>query len=487
MLLLILLLVVSGFTLSIMSGLYTVWELGGTHYISTYTVSFYALGNALGIPLGKPFADRFGYSKVLIITLCLFSLFTLLCATSSTLFEFLLFRTLQGIAGGFFYLILARLVPKESKEKYTLWALTIFAVGPIVGACFGGFVAYEFHWTYIFYAVTPIPLILAWFLWKDDIPREKIQIDFIGYFFFALGIFSFGFALTTGEELDWFRSNLINASLIIALVTLPFFVLWTLNHPNPLFDFGLFKHPVFTFGIINLIFLFSIYFGMIILLSLWLTLYVHYSALWIGVLMGIMAVAGILPSLLVHHKRFLSDARIPLALAFLFLIISSFHTATFSEDVDFYRIAVSRVTAGLGLVLFLPPLFRLCFRNFEEQHASHVLTLFQVFRALSSGLGASIYTTLWHRREIFYHDRLGGALTPFSEKTAQFFAKAQTFFIKGTQSKVALEQALNRQATSLALDDSFFLMGWILVGLVFLLCFTFFLKKKYFYPETQKL
>jgi MFS transporter, DHA2 family, multidrug resistance protein len=98
----------------------------------------------------------------------------------------------------------------------------------------------------------------------------------------------------------------------------------------------------------------------------------------------------------------------------------------------------------------------------------------------------SLYVILWQRRQIFYHERLGSNLTAFSMQTNQFFKNAKLIDLKGQFADARLDYFLERQATSLALDDCFWLMGWILVGLLVLLCLTFFFPEDDFFPEKKR-
>lgn len=68
------------FTLSALAGVYIVGDLGGSNDIATYTISFYSLGNALGIPLGRTLLNKIGAARFLVIVLLLFTLFSWMCA-----------------------------------------------------------------------------------------------------------------------------------------------------------------------------------------------------------------------------------------------------------------------------------------------------------------------------------------------------------------------------------------------------------------------
>ena len=159
---------------------------------------------------------------------------------------------------------------------------------------------------------------------------------------------------------------------------------------------------------------------------------------------------------------------------------------SFNEEINFGRIAFSRTIAGFGLAFFLPPLFRLCFRTFPEKNALDIVGLFQVGRLLSTSLGAAIYTTIWQRRQAFYHERLGSKLTAFSMQTRDFFSQAKEFHLRGNPAHAELNELLDRQAIALALDDCFYLMGWVMVGLLILILLTYLFRRQGFIPETNR-
>lgn len=488
---LVLFMVIYSFTVTLMASVYIVSDLGGSTDIAIYTISFFGLGNVLGIPLARSLSYKYGTVKFLCICLHLFAIFSLANGFSTNFVEFLTFRLLQGMVSSPFYILTNQLftglTPEDRKPLFTTISLTIYTTVPILGACCGGILAYDFNWRAIFFINFFITIILAWVIKRalnQYQPKiEAYEFDRIGYFFYAVGLFCLVFVAITGQELDWLRSSTIITMLILGTACLLFFFLWSRYYPYPLFEFALFKEPLFTFGMINMTLLFSSYFGIVVLLAYWLNIDVLYTPIWIGLLLGIMVVAGAVPAILLRKQLREIDPRITLTLALGCFAISSFHTTYFNQYIDFERIAFSRILAGFGLVLFLPPIFRLCFRCFAEAKTVHVMELFQVARTLASVMGATFYVTLWQRRKVFYHDRYGSDLTAFSEKTREFFSNIKAFNISGVEASAQLNEFLNRQANAFALDDCFYLMGWITTGLIVLLFFSYFWRNKTLIPE----
>lgn len=481
-------LVVFNYTLALMAGIYIVGDLGGSSYTSTYATSFYSVGNALGVPLGRSLSPRFGAVRVLFVCLFLFAFTSFLCGISPNFPFFIVARFLQGLVSGPFYTLVFRLfselTPAKKKILFTSITLTIFTVSPVLGASFGGWIAYDYDWRSLFYLNIPLIVATALYIWsklKNYRPfLPKKPFDGWGYFFYFFAVLAISFALIMGQELDWFRSSLITSTLCFGLLFFIFLIFWSLHHSDPVVNFRLLKHPIFSFALVNLALLFSTYFGTVILLALWLSLYVNYTPIWIGVLLGGMALSGLFPAYLIRSKLGERDARWPLIIAILFIAISSFNTMEFNVEIDFERIAISRLLAGFGLAFFLPPIFRLCFHTFEEEKTLDVVVIFQFVRALSSGLGAALFTTLWQRRQVFYHERLGSQLTPFSQPTQDFLTQSRNLGLQGSSSFAQLDYFLDRQATALALDDCFYFMGWIMVALGVILLLSYCKKKESF-------
>jgi len=448
---------------------------------------FYGLGNCISIPLSKYWLERFGPSRLIIVSLAVYTFFSILCGLASTFFLFNAFRFGLGLGAGPFYLFCNRMIveyaPEEKKGTYFTISMLLYSITPVVGASFGAWLAYENRWTWIFHCNEPASLFLAvyfWFAFRNLRPlsTESKPFDGVGFFFYSLGIAGILSALTLSQQIDWVRSTLFLALLVIGIPSLIFSIAWQVNHPHPILDFRLLRSPLFSFTLINLGILFSTYFGIIILMALWLNIYVNYTPLWIAALLGTMAVAGLIGFFLNRLWMEYLDARVPLGLAIFFFFLSCLYSVHFNAEIDFIRIAAARFLAGLGLVLFLIPLFRLCLCSFNEERSAAAFTLFQTVRALSSSLGAGLFVILWQRRQVFFHERLGESLTQSAPLTQNYFQSAEGLFhLTPSQATAELEVLLETQATSLGLNDTFGFMAYLLAGLFFILISSFFIKK----------
>lgn len=465
------------FSLSVtnMASIYILSDLGGNKEIASYTTSFFAIGNAICIPLGLHFARAVGMKKVLkgSIFLLIISSFFLAYAPNYPIFIFL--RFIQGcIAGPLLILVPSCITDLSNLEKKNIFirnTTAIYVATSIIAAAIGGSIAYEWNWRWIFHLefilIAVFGLYFLSHIQKIKFPNISRPFDLLGYLFFSIGVFSVSFFFILGQQLDWFRSPFLSFLFPVGLISLVYFFLHSRNQSHPIMSIQLFSRKRVVFTLLQTAVLFSAYFGTVFLLSIWLNQYVRYTPNWITLVLGVMAVTSIGVMLIMHKLQ--EEHLLPtLLIAILLIGYSCYLTMHYDVEVDFKRLAFARIIAGIGLALFFPPLFHLMLNSCHREEGMDGLTLFQITRTLSSGVGVSIYATIWQRREAFYHDRLGGALTPFSENTSLFFSGLNRYSLTHAMKLEELNAALEEQAQSLALNDTFYLMYWLMIVLAFL-------------------
>jgi len=473
--------VVFNLTLPLMAGLYIVDALGGSTFMSSYGVSFFCLGNMLGVPLGRPGSTPLKPITLYTVCLGLMILFTWQCAVAEEYATFNFFRLLEGIASGPLYILISytlipHLAPDRDKAFINSLLLLCFSLGPVLAATWGGWISFYHNWRLLFVShIIYCALLMTYVGYgyrKFHFPPPKFNLDWVGYIFYVVSVLCLGTALVMGQELDWLRSPLLQMLFFIGSVAFILLVWRCLVSSNPLIDFSLLRKFYFCLALINVLLLFAIYFGMIVLLSLWLRLYINYSPGWVILSIGITVLGAWIP-ILIHYKGY--DPRIPLAVALICLMISSYHTTTFNVHINFERIAISRILSGIGLALFLSPLFRLSVQTYPRNRTAECLNFFHITRLIGSGVGMGLFVTLWHRRQVFYYERLGSRLNEFSATTQNFLQQAQ-HALPGKKAYAKLSYFISRQATALALEDCFYLMSWMLLILLVLVIFSFFIE-----------
>jgi DHA2 family multidrug resistance protein len=160
-----------------------------------------------------------------------------------------------------------------------------------------------------------------------------------------------------------------------------------------------------------------------------------------------------------------------LGICFVLFSISCFATAYFTTDVDIWHIGFSRFLLGCALLFFITPLFALSLQDVPGPKLASATGVFHFVRAMVGGVGTSIFTTMWIRRSAYHHATVGENLTIFSKETTSYLDTLSEIGLQGQKALAQMNVALEQQAELLAINDCFYLMGWVFLGLMIFLPF----------------
>ena len=141
----------------------------------------YLISLTITVVIAGRLGDRYGCKSMLIVGLIIFSLASLLCSVSSSLWVLVAARSFQGI-GAAFLMTLAMALTRQTVSKSQLGSAmgmlgTISALGTALGPVLGGFLIAMSGWQSIFglqFILASIAIILAWVLLPKDSIRKEI-------------------------------------------------------------------------------------------------------------------------------------------------------------------------------------------------------------------------------------------------------------------------------------------------------------------------
>jgi EmrB/QacA subfamily drug resistance transporter len=128
-----------------------------------WTISGYALGQVIAMPMAGKISDMYGRKKVFMISAAIFTVASLCCGFASNMALLLIPRFIQALGGGAFMPSATGIVSDhfgEQRDRAVGMFTSIFPIGGIVGPVVGGLFVSYWSWRGIFLVNVPIGIIL---------------------------------------------------------------------------------------------------------------------------------------------------------------------------------------------------------------------------------------------------------------------------------------------------------------------------------------
>ena len=218
-------------------------------------VTAYLLTVAVMIPLSGWLSDRFGARPVFCVAIGVFTVASVLCAGSQTLWQFVLARTVQGVGGAMMVPVGRTVVLRGAAKKDLMAATAIITwpalTAPVLGPPVGGLITTYASWRWIFLINVPLGIIalVSALLVVKAMPVRRRPFDTVGFALTAVSIacLVYGMDLTGGQNANWaVAGGLLVAGLAVGV----FAVRHARRHATPLIDFSPLR--IATFGATSL-------------------------------------------------------------------------------------------------------------------------------------------------------------------------------------------------------------------------------------------
>ena len=219
-------------------------------------ITSYLVSLAIFIPISGWVADRFGARKVFCLAIVLFTIGSVMCGFSNSLWALVISRIVQGFGGAMMTpvgrLILTRIFPKNELMRAMSYFMLPGMFGPVVGPLIGGFVTTYFSWHWNFFINVPLGIIgiaLAIRFIPDVTMPPPEAFDYKGFMIIAAGL---GIAQVAIESLGretisgpvQFGLFTISGALLLA------YRLYATRRPSPVLDFRMFRIRTFSVAVL---------------------------------------------------------------------------------------------------------------------------------------------------------------------------------------------------------------------------------------------
>src|SRR6202047_466705 len=222
---------------------------------SEWVITSYLAANAIVLPLSGWFSAHLGRRNYFLLSIAIFTLSSLLCGMATSLGQLILFRVMQGLAGGGLQpssqgVLLDAFPPEKQGAAQTMFGIAAL-LAPVVGPTLGGYLTVQYDWRWIFYINIPVgalALVVCYFVVDDpdylkkeraELLRRPLNFDYIGLGLLALAMSSWEIMLSKGQEWDWLGDPFWRVQTLLGLfvVGLGCLIFREMRIDNPVVNF----------------------------------------------------------------------------------------------------------------------------------------------------------------------------------------------------------------------------------------------------------
>jgi len=369
----------------------------------TWTITSYAVAEAITVPLSGWLSARFGAVRTLVFALLGFGLFSLLCGMARTIELLVILRIMQGLCGGplmpMTQTLMLRVFPREKMGlANALWGVTTISA-PILGPLTGGYISDNLDWPWIFYINLPVVglcyLIVTSLVSGYETPVRRERIDFVGMVLLVLFAGALQLVLDLGREHDWFASNLIVGLAILAAVAFAVFVVWELTDKHPVVDLRVLRHRSLAVGLPVLGAGFGSLMAMVVIVPLWLQSVQGYTASYAGQVMACQGILAVMCAPLAAVMLQKVDMRIPISLGLILSALTALDRMGWTTDAGFSTFAFAQLIQGLGIPFFFIGVMTMALVDVPEEEIPMAAGLLAFLRTISGAAGTALSVATW--------------------------------------------------------------------------------------------
>lgn len=423
-----------------------------------WIVTIYMLTLGVIVPTSGWLGDYFGYKKLYILSLMVFTFGSALCAVAWSVGSLSVFRIIQALGGGMIMpttmAMVYRIVPREKiGTAMGIFGLTML-IAPAIGPTLGGYLVEYVSWHWIFSINIPIGIIgilLAGISIPEFKKIEAGKFDYIGSITVSIALFCLLFALSEGDSWGW-SSYITVMCFYISSVFLFIFIYWELNTEEPLLDLRLFKLGIFTIGNIMIVILNIALFAGVYFLPLFLQVIRGLGAFETGLLMLPPAIVTALVMPISGRLYDLIGPKVLVSMGILLLAFSTYLFTNINICTDLNIIIIWNMVRSVGIGLTMMPVQTALMSVVPNDKIGRASSITNIISRVASSLGIAVLTVFLNNR-ITYHSTMihwnitSLNISEFLQKCSLLvpnYPKERSFgLLEGVIYKVSFVQALN--------------------------------------------
>ena len=339
----------------------------------------------------------------------------------TNLTSLLLFRVLQGLAGGGMTPVAQSILadafpPNKRSQAFAIYGVAV-VVAPVVGPVLGGWLSDNWSWNWCFFINGPVglaSLVAIYFLIedkkKDREERRKmwskeLSFDLVGFILVATFLGGLEVVLDKGQEDDWLGSSFILTFALLSASALVLFIPWALLKNNPIIDVRMLASRQFGACFVVMLGVGAILIATTQMVPQLLQDNYGYTATLSGLALSLGGIVTMVMMIVVGRLNFIQPKYL-IATGSAFVAYGMYYLTSLYGDTNFGYFAWSRMIVGVGLPLMFVPITTASYDGLPASKTDQASSLINLARNFGGSIGVSISQTVLARREQFHQSRL---------------------------------------------------------------------------------
>jgi len=456
-------------------------EIGASGTEGTWVATAYLVAEIVVIPMAAWLQRLLGLRTFLLTAAGLFTLFSVVCGTATTLSMMIIGRVGQGFTGGAMIptaqtIIAQRLPPRQQPIGIALFGVTAI-LGPVVGPLVGGWLTENISWHYAFFINVPICAILVTML-LVGLKHEKADMtelgnaDWLGIAGLALGLGGLTVFLEDGQREQWFDSGLIRLMALVSVIGFVLLLIGQRTATRPIIKLSLLLDRQFGSVALMGLVLGMVLYGTSYVIPQFLAALADYNALQSGKVVLLSGLPSLVMMAIVPFLLRSVDIRLAVGAGLLIMAGSAFLDSALTTGTSGGDFTVSQLMRGVGQILGMLFLSQAVVRSVPPADAGDASGLFNAVRNLGGSFALAGISILQEQR-VWLHSRRMEETLNANSPMVQDYVSALSQTLGGAPAAIgSVAQQIQAQALVMAYNDIFWIMGvgtMIVLPLVLLL------------------
>jgi MFS transporter, DHA2 family, multidrug resistance protein len=397
----------------------------------------YLVAEVVAIPLTGLLTRVLTLRWLFAAAVSLFTAASIGCALSGSFAVLLIFRVVQGFAGGVLipavFSAVFLLFPRRLHAVATTIAGVVAVLAPTIGPIVGGFITQTWSWPWLF-LINVIPGLVAASATPRLLPRhhtdpaELAKLDIRALLLLASALASLEIGLKHAPMHGWL-SPLTAGLLLMGALGLGLAIRRTMGAAHPVVQLSAFRRRSFAVGCALSFCLGVGLFGSVYLMPVFLAFVRDRDAFEIGSIMLVTGIAQLIAAPLAVILEGWIGARWLTAAGFALFALGLGLSAFQPRIADFDQMFWPQVVRGVAIMFCLLPPTRIVLGSLPEAEVADASGLFNLMRNLGGAIGIALIDTILYGRVAGYAENFRDRLLAGDVTAAQAIGLSTKLFL----------------------------------------------------------